>query len=125
MALWTIGVLIDIRVTRTDMQSVTRLHAVSVSTVLLVVLIAGCLSGVGGSQPSTATDSPEPIKAGSETPCAISLAFYGPLVESEYSQPPDEVSIGFAIQGGAHVMFVAEENETILGTSFTAAEHNS
>lgn len=107
------------------MQRITVPHAVLASTVILVVLIAGCLSGIGGSQPQTTTTPAQPIEAASETPCVSSLAYYyGGVNGSASATSPDKVWIGYVIDGGASAVFVASENETILGTSFTSAEYN-
>lgn len=107
------------------MQGDTVTHGVAVCSVLLVLLVAGCLSGVGGSQPETATPSAEPIEAASETPCASSLAYYGDLNGTESAASPDRVRVGFALQSGAAVVLVATENGTVLGTSVSTAEHAS
>lgn len=106
------------------MQSITVGNAVLAGTVILVVLIAGCLSGIGEPQPQTTTTPAQPIEAASETPCVSSLAYYS-IVGSASATSPDKVLIGFRIDGGASVIFVASENETILGTSFTSAEYGS
>lgn len=107
------------------MQRLTNRHTVLASIVILVVLLAGCLTGIGGSQPQTTTTPAEPIEAASETPCVTSLAYYNVGNGSAAATSPDQVSIGYAIDDGASIVFVAAENETILGTSVTSAEYNS
>lgn len=98
---------------------------VTIAGTLLLVLLAGCVTGIGGSQPSTASYSPQPVNGTSEIPCVQSIGFYSLAPMPNYSQPANEVHIGFIIEGGTHAVFVAYENDTILGTSFSSAEYNT
>ncbi|SEV99584.1 hypothetical protein [Halobacterium jilantaiense] len=91
--------------------------AVVLSVVVLVVL-AGCLSvgGTGGSdQPTTIPQSgtPTPVQDG----CPSGLAFYGLGSPGDYGWSTDEVAVGYTLPADSSALLVVLEDETVLGTT--------
>lgn len=103
-----------------------------IASVLIIVLVAGCLSGGVGSQTVTPTDTlranATPSNSGdggSPLPCLNSLNFWGVDIDGgNYVLTPDTngVQLGFVAESGAKVLLVATENDTILGTQFDSSE---
>lgn len=104
---------------------------------ILVVLLAGCLSGGVGSQTVTPTDSiranatPSHLEDGESTnPCVNNLAYWwgGPYNDSNnqsvLTADRNGVSLGVGYEAGSKVLFVATENGTILGIKYESSERS-
>lgn len=99
------------------MESGFESHPLRVITVILCVLLAGCHTGLEG--PLLGIDSPQPVLV-SKTPCVGALSFWAYNSESiSYSQPSDNVRIGYHADDEADVVFVVYEHENIIGTKRT------
>lgn len=93
--------------------------AVSLASLLL---LSGCLAGTAGSasptdQPITSA-SPSPTPYAASSGCVDGVSFWGlagPTTEQLWD--PDRIRIGYTLPPNTSVLFVAYENDTVLGTT--------
>lgn len=100
-------------------------HTVTIGGLTVVVLLAGCLLGGVVEDNHSPTPSPTQSLYNSENVCVDWVSFYGLSNPNLHRWDPDEVRIGYMIPPArlpASVLFVAYENNTVLGTKHVTTE---
>jgi hypothetical protein len=107
-----------------------RSLSIAVGGTVLLVVLAGCLSGAGAPQtqptvspsPGPDADTPTPVTDG----CPSWVSFYGLGDPAVSAWAPDRVAIGYTVPADANVLFVAFDKGSVVGTahvSTTGLDH--